>query len=68
MDGRLLPPAIRRFAARLAEQAARVSHDGAAVEAAKLWAAMEAEASSPAHRSSHRNGPAFIPRDGAMLA
>ena len=32
------------LAARLAEQAARVSHDGAAVEAAKLWAAMEAEA------------------------
>ncbi len=32
------------LAARLAEQAARVSHDGAAVDAAKLWAAMEAEA------------------------
>ena len=32
------------LAARLAEQAARVSYDGAAVEAAKLWAAMEAEA------------------------
>ena len=32
------------LAARLAEQAARVSHDGEAVYAAKLWAAMEAEA------------------------
>ena len=32
------------LAARLAEQAARVSHDGVAVDAAKLWAAMEAEA------------------------
>jgi ADP-ribosylglycohydrolase len=32
------------LAARLAEQGARVSHDGAAVDAAKLWAAMEAEA------------------------
>ncbi len=32
------------LAARLAEHAARVSHDGAAVDAAKLWAAMEAEA------------------------
>ena len=32
------------LAARLAEQAAKVSHDGAAVDAAKLWAAMEAEA------------------------
>ena len=32
------------LAARLAEQAAKVSHDGVAVDAAKLWAAMEAEA------------------------
>jgi ADP-ribosylglycohydrolase len=32
------------LAARFAEQAAKVSHDGAAVDAAKLWAAMEAEA------------------------
>jgi hypothetical protein len=40
-DRRAGDPAL---AARLAEQAARVSHDGAAVDAAKLWAAMEAEA------------------------
>jgi ADP-ribosylglycohydrolase len=32
------------LAARLAGEAARVSHDGAAVDAAKIWAAMEAEA------------------------
>ncbi len=32
------------LAARLAEEAARVSHDGVAVEAAQMWAAMEAEA------------------------
>ena len=32
------------LAALLAEQAASVSHDGVAVDAAKLWAAMEAEA------------------------
>ena len=31
-------------AAQLAGEAARVSHDGAAVDAAKVWAAMEAEA------------------------
>jgi hypothetical protein len=40
----IVAPGNPALAARLAEQAARVSHDGAAVEAAKLWAAMEAEA------------------------
>ncbi len=40
----LVAPGAPALAARLAEQAARVSHDGAAVDAAKLWAAMEAEA------------------------
>jgi ADP-ribosylglycohydrolase len=40
----IVAPGNPTLAARLAEQAARVSHDGAAVEAAKLWAAMEAEA------------------------
>jgi ADP-ribosylglycohydrolase len=40
----LVAPGDPALAARLAEQAARVSHDGAAVDAAKLWAAMEAEA------------------------
>jgi ADP-ribosylglycohydrolase len=40
----IVAPGNPALAARLAEQAARVSHDGAAVGAAKLWAAMEAEA------------------------
>src|ERR1700693_2982201 len=40
----IVAPADPKLAARLAEQAARVSHDGAAVDAAKLSAAMEAEA------------------------
>jgi hypothetical protein len=40
----IVAPGNPALAARLAEQAARVSHDGAAVDAAKLWAAMEAEA------------------------
>ena len=40
----IVAPGQPALAARLAEQAARVSHDGAAVDAAKLWAAMEAEA------------------------
>ena len=40
----IVAPGDPKLAARLAEQAARVSHDGAAVDAAKLWAAMEAEA------------------------
>jgi ADP-ribosylglycohydrolase len=40
----IVAPGNPALAANLAEQAARVSHDGAAVDAAKLWAAMEAEA------------------------
>ena len=40
----IVAPGNPALAGRLAEQAARVSHDGAAVDAAKLWAAMEAEA------------------------
>jgi len=40
----IVAPGNPKLAARLAGEAARVSHDGAAVEAAKLWAAMEAEA------------------------
>jgi ADP-ribosylglycohydrolase len=40
----IVAPGNPALAARLAEQAARVSHDGVAVDAAKLWAAMEAEA------------------------
>src|SRR5208283_799288 len=40
----IVAPGDPDLAAALAEKAARVSHDGAAVDAAKLWAAMEAEA------------------------
>ncbi|KAH7140416.1 ADP-ribosylglycohydrolase-domain-containing protein [Dactylonectria estremocensis] len=40
----MVAPGNPALAARFAEAAARVSHDGEAVHAAKLWAAMEAEA------------------------
>lgn len=40
----MVAPGKPELAVRLAEAAARVSHDGEAVYAAKLWAAMEAEA------------------------
>ncbi len=40
----MVAPCQPRTAARLAREAARVSHDGEAVHAAMLWAAMEAEA------------------------
>ncbi|RSM11043.1 hypothetical protein CDV31_006942 [Fusarium ambrosium] len=40
----MVSPGNPDLAAKLAESAARVSHDGEAVYAAKLWAAMEAEA------------------------
>jgi ADP-ribosylglycohydrolase len=40
----MVAPGQPQLAARLAEQAAKVSHDGEAVHAAKLLAAMEAEA------------------------
>ena len=40
----LVAPGQPELAAQLADAAARVSHDGEAVYAAKLWAAMEAEA------------------------
>lgn len=40
----MVSPGKPALAAKLAESAARVSHDGEAVYAAKLWAAMEAEA------------------------
>ncbi|MCY4540837.1 MAG: ADP-ribosylglycohydrolase family protein [Rhodobacteraceae bacterium] len=40
----MVAPGQPHLAAKLAGEAARVSHDGEAVNAAKLWAAMEAEA------------------------
>ena len=42
----MVAPNQPRLAARLAEQAGKVSHDGKSVHAAMLWAAMEAEAFS----------------------
>jgi ADP-ribosylglycohydrolase len=63
----IVAPGNPALAARLAEQAARVSHDGAAVEAAKLWAAMEAEAFI-SRDIDHLidTGLAQISRDGAI--
>ena len=40
----MVAPRQPQLAARLAREAARVSHDGEAVHAAMLWAAMESEA------------------------
>lgn len=40
----MVAPGQPELAARLAEQAGKVSHDGESVHAAMLWAAMEAEA------------------------
>jgi ADP-ribosylglycohydrolase len=40
----LVAPGQPKLAAKLAEQAGKVSHDGESVHAAVLWAAMEAEA------------------------
>lgn len=40
----MVAPGQPRLAAQMAEQAGKVSHDGEAVHAAMLWAAMEAEA------------------------
>ncbi len=40
----MVAPGQPKLAARLAEQAGKVSHDGESVHAAMLWAAMEAEA------------------------
>ena len=40
----IVAPGDPQLAARLAGEAGRVSHDGASVHAAQLWAAMEAEA------------------------
>lgn len=60
----MVAPDRPELAARLAEQAARVSHDGEAVNAAVLWAAMEARAfgcSDPDELI--ETGLSFVPRD-----
>lgn len=65
----MVAPGQPRLAARLAEQAARVSHDGIAVHAAMLIAAMEAEA-FVAGDLDHliETGLAVIPRDSPLAA
>ncbi|WP_227287725.1 ADP-ribosylglycohydrolase family protein [Boseongicola sp. H5] len=61
----MVAPGQPELAARLARSAGRVSHDGSAVDAAALWAAMEAEAfvsSDVEHLLA--TGLAQIPADG----
>jgi ADP-ribosylglycohydrolase len=63
----LVAPGQPALAAKLAEQAGKVSHDGESVHAAVLWAAMEAEA----FNSSDINhlidtGLSFIPKDSLI--
>src|SRR6185437_14296021 len=63
----MVAPGQPQLAARLAEQAGKVSHDGASVEAAMLWAAMEAEAfvsSDIEHLL--ETGLSVIPRDSQI--
>ena len=63
----IVAPGNPALAAELAEKAARVSHDGAAVDAAKLWAAMEAEAFISRDVEHLIDvGLAQIPSDGAI--
>ncbi|KAL7906613.1 ADP-ribosylglycohydrolase domain-containing protein [Trichoderma velutinum] len=63
----MVAPGNQALAAQLAEAAARVSHDGEAVYAAKLWAVMEAEAflSSDVNRLLDV-GLAFVPADSII--
>ena len=63
----LVAPGNPKLAAQLAETAARVSHDGEAIHAAKLWAAMEAEA-FVSKDVDHLldTGLSFIPGDSAI--
>ena len=63
----IVAPGDPALAARLAGEAARVSHDGAAVEAARLWAAMEAEAFVSADIDHLLDtGLGFVAPDGAI--
>ena len=60
----MVAPCQPILAAKLAEQAGKVSHDGEAVHAAMLWAAMEAEAFGSADIDHLLDtGLAQIPRD-----
>lgn len=63
----MVAPGDPALAAELAEKAARVSHDGEAVYAAMLWAAMEAEAFlSKDVDHLLATGLSFIPDDGII--
>ena len=60
----MVAPGNPKLAAILAETAGRVSHDGEAVHAAKMWAAMEAEAFISADVNRLLDvGLSFIPAD-----
>ncbi|KAL7619398.1 hypothetical protein AAE478_009937 [Parahypoxylon ruwenzoriense] len=63
----LVAPGKPELAAKLAEAAGSVSHDGEAVHAAKLWAAMEAEA-FVSRDVEHLldTGLRFVPRDSLI--
>lgn len=63
----MVAPGNQALAAWLAETAARVSHDGEAVYAAKLWAVMEAEAFLSSDVNHLLNaGLSFIPTDSII--
>ncbi|UVC07484.1 ADP-ribosylglycohydrolase family protein [Rhizobium sp. TH2] len=63
----MVAPNQPELAARLAEQAGKVSHDGESVYAAMLWAAMEAEAFGSADiEHLLETGLAQIPRDSLI--
>ncbi len=63
----MVAPRQPQLAARLAEQAGKVSHDGESVHAAMLWAAMEAEAFGSSDIDHLLDtGLAEIPRDSLI--
>lgn len=63
----MVAPRQPQLAARLAEQAGKVSHDGESVHAAMLWAAMEAEAFGSSDIDHLLDtGLAQIPRDSLI--
>jgi ADP-ribosylglycohydrolase len=65
----MVAPRQPALAAKLAEQAGKVSHDGESVYAAMLWAAMEAEAFGSSDIDHLLDtGLAQIPRDSAIAA
>lgn len=63
----MVAPGQPALAARLAEQAGKVSHDGESVHAAVLWAAMEAEAFNSSDIDHLLDtGLSYIPRDSLI--